>query len=113
MVKVPNRSTRESVALVPRLSTVSARRTISSPPNQATANAAQMTNLGSAGRKPLPRITAADTRHGDDVPPGDRQELGSIGVLAANRVPEPRHEQEECAVHDAKGRAVAVRRARR
>jgi hypothetical protein len=47
-------STRESVAVVPRdLSTVCARRTISSAPNQAAANAAQMTNLGSAARTPL------------------------------------------------------------
>ena len=55
MVKVPKRSTRESVALVPRLSTVSRRRTIISPPNQATTNAAQMSSLASAGKKPLPR----------------------------------------------------------
>ncbi len=61
MVKVPNRSTRESVAVVPRLSTVCARRTMSSPPNQVAANAAQTNNPGTGARKPLARITAADT----------------------------------------------------
>src|SRR5207237_7808851 len=59
--KVPNRSTRESVAVVPRLSTVCARRAMCSPPNHVAANAAQTNNLGTGARRPLARITAADT----------------------------------------------------
>ena len=84
----------KSVAAVPRLSAPCPRRTTSRPPNQATANAAQMSNLGSAVRKPLPRITAAVTPMAY-VSPGHSQELGAISVVAANRVPEPRHEKEE------------------